>query len=111
MTAPLLPLLERMFVRRGGKDLTRPAVCERCGSNFRQLKLTERFLAIARRPAHKIGQSSAIDREIPDGHVPLFCPPCEHRDLGGTTTSVRVFLTPALELAYARDERAGLEEG
>lgn len=55
--------------------------CE-CGRDFRQSKISERFLTVARHWAKNSGQRAAIDKQIPDGWVPLFCPPCERIQIG-----------------------------
>jgi hypothetical protein len=70
----------------------RAAVCRDCGEPFTQHKLAPRFLAAARNLPALAGQPHAIDREIPDGYVPLFCPPCEHRALGDEGGHVPTFV-------------------
>lgn len=75
------------------RAIRREVICD-CGRRFTQYKLSRRFLEMARHHAHAAGREAAIDREIPDGFVPLFCPPCE---------------THQLELEARRDEWRALE--
>lgn len=72
MTTPISNSLDKYFAEE------RPAQCD-CGRKFTQYKMSERFMRAAR---HANGHRSAFDKQIPDGWVPLFCPPCERVQLG-----------------------------
>jgi hypothetical protein len=91
---------------------TRPAVCGICGATFTQRRLSDRFRDMARGKARRIGQAAAIDRVIPDGFVPLFCNPCEHRVLSHEESAdlPAPDHTPMIDLTYERDERAALAD-
>ena len=62
-----------------GDPITRERTCE-CGRKFTQRLLSERFLTIVERKSrHAI---DLLTKEIPGYYVPVFCLPCESRDLG-----------------------------
>lgn len=63
----------------GGQPITRKRTCE-CGRPFEQTLLSERFLAIVERQSKRGIELMA--QQIPGFWVPVFCPPCERRDLG-----------------------------
>ena len=90
---------------------TRSAVCGVCGATFTQHHLSERFLAMARSKTVPLGAKHAIDRQIPDGWVPLYCPPCEHHDLSAPDSAgpgTRV--TAKVDERYLEDERAAMAD-
>lgn len=88
---------------------TRKAVCGCCGAEYEQIQIPESFLRAARSKAEP-GQA-AIDRVIPDGWVPLDCPPCERRNLTGGLTPGRALRYPAAprEAVYEVEERRALQ--
>lgn len=62
--------------------LGRPAVCGDCGKAYTQIPIPEKFKIWAALVASREGKEvSALEREIPDGWVPLFCPKCERERL------------------------------
>lgn len=91
---------------------TRGAVCAKCGASFTQVKLPEKFLKAARGGEDYSTGYFAIDRYIPEGWVPVYCPRCDHRELSDPSGRLTVppRTSPALELAYEHDERAALQE-
>ena len=76
----------------------RSAVCGRCSDVFVQRELTARFRAMA--PA-------AIRAVIPDGWVPMHCPPCESLLLRQGSTLQH---TAGLDRRAVDDERAGMAD-
>ena len=75
-----------------------------CGKEFEQFKLSQRFLAMARWPTRNSPRDAAIDRQIPDGYVPLFCPECESKQLELEARRAE-FSYPE---RYEQDERDGM---
>jgi hypothetical protein len=59
-----------------GQPVERQATCA-CGRTFTQSLLATRELEAAER----LGVLDRVLRQIPDGFVPVHCPPCERRDL------------------------------
>jgi len=94
-------------------NATRDAFCV-CGASYKQLQLSERWRALAR----EVGP--ALDRDCPDGWVPLNCPACEHRQLGIDARASERPLAPrslprsspasdrARDAWYERAEREGM---
>jgi hypothetical protein len=66
--------------------VTRKAVCARCGKTFTQHQLSLWMYEWARTLAERDGpvKQTPLEREIPDGYVPLHCVPCERLDLQRT---------------------------
>ena len=89
---------------------TRPAVCARCGAAFTQFKVPDGILTAARRGEKRNTGYFAIDRYVPDGWVPVYCPKCEHGELSSGALSVPPKSSPQLDIAYEQDERAALAE-
>lgn len=69
-----------IFATQDGEEVTRDMQCD-CGRKFTQRLLSARFLAAARHNADVLGTEAAIDRDIPEHWVPVFCPRCERRQL------------------------------
>lgn len=61
------------------EPVERSAVCDLCGRPFTQFKLSDAAMAMGH---------GALARAIPDGHVPIFCPPCERRQLTSTAPGI-----------------------
>lgn len=81
------------FHQVDGRELTRMATCSRCnGPPFEQRQLSARFMEICEKQG--AGAVRAVMDTIPDLWVPVFCPPCEHRDLERRGESVTSFAMP-----------------
>jgi hypothetical protein len=85
VSAPLSSVAERLqndpmwAVDDAGRPITREMQCA-CGRAFTQRKLSERFLRVV--AAAGARSSAVFTQQIPDGWLPLWCPPCERNDLG-----------------------------
>jgi hypothetical protein len=67
-----------MFARTdAGEPIKRETTCE-CGTPFVQRMLSDRFMTAM----EKNGAAGEVLRQIPELYVPVFCPPCERRDIG-----------------------------
>lgn len=76
---------------------SRDAICGACGADFKQVKLT---------PAYQ--KLPLVSQTIPDGFVPLDCPPCERRNLSGGNRSPIAYRPASDDRDYARVERAAM---
>lgn len=66
-------------------DEHRTATCSCCGAEFTQVRLAARLYTLSAQAAQRAGsKTSAMQRDIPDGWVPLYCVPCERYDLART---------------------------
>src|SRR5690349_2112397 len=62
---------------QAGQQITRETTCRRCGRTFTQAflnpELLEQWLPLS--------AQAQFARDVPGNWVPVFCPPCERRDL------------------------------
>jgi len=120
-------LLRDWFVLAGWlkPDVTREAICPSCLAAFTQRQLCQEKIDSARfnftsRWAQPRDSIPAIDRDCPDGWVPLHCPKCEHAQLGIDARASERPLEPrspakaspatqrALDVRYEQEEREGM---
>lgn len=80
---------------RAGKTIARQATCE-CGATFTQFCLSERFLA-ACEALNGGGPLRAVQAQIPEGFVPVFCPSCERKDVARQQRLAHVRANDGLE--------------
>lgn len=77
--------MEHMKMAQLVGDESRDATCVCCGVPFKQVRLgSGLYMASMRLAALAGAERCAMEREIPDGWVPLYCVPCERYELTRT---------------------------
>ncbi len=71
---------DMLAVDEKGQTISRDVYCRRCGKPHQQFQLAMHYLDSVARISE--GALTAMTQQVPGFWVPVYCPPCERKDLG-----------------------------